>query len=193
MSDATTTVTTRGRPRERRRVAWTLVVPGVVLVAVAGAVGFLSWTVRFETDCQGLFRNPILGSPCEGAHTGPAIAVGVLGVLGLGLIVFGLARRVQGSRLVVAGLLVGAIWALAVFGTSRLVDRDDCGSVTAPQSWMGYPIPPGPWLPAGCPARLDGRRNQAGALYGSAALLLAALVVVVVRAPSEPDQAALSR
>ncbi len=58
-------------------------------------------------------------------------------------------------------------------------------AVTAPQKWTGYPVPPGPWLPSGCPDRLDGRRAQAGALYGSAALLLAALVVVVVRAPSE--------
>jgi hypothetical protein len=194
MSDATTTVTTTDGVREPRRVGWGLVVPGVVLVVMAGAVGFLSWTVRYETDCQALFRDPILGGPCVGAHTGPAIAVGVLGVLGLGLIVFGLARRVSGTRLVVAGLLVGAAWALAVHGTSRLVDRDQCGTVIAPQKWTGYPIAPGPWLPSGCPDRLDGRRTQAGALYGSAALLLATLVVVVVRAPDEPDvPARLSR
>jgi hypothetical protein len=192
MSDAT--VTTEGRARERRRVGWGLVVPGVLLLGLAAAVGFLSFAVRFETDCQGLFRNPNFGSPCVGAHTGPAIAVSVLGVLGLGLIVFGLARRVRGLRLVVAGLLVGAIWTLAVFGTSRLVDRDQCGTVTAPQSWTGYPVSPGPWLPSGCPARLDGRRNGAGSLFGVAVVLLAGLVVIVVRAPDEPDRAApLSR
>ena len=133
------------------KVDWLLGFPGVLLLGLAVAVGFLSWTVRCETDCQGLFRDPILGSPCEGAHTGPTVAIGVLGVLGLGLVVFGLAGRVGGTRLVVAGFLIGGIWTLAVAGTSLSVHRDDCGSLTTPASWTGYPVPIGPWHQQGCP------------------------------------------
>ena len=156
---------------------------GSCVLGIAAAVGFLSWTVRWETDCQGLFRDPILGSPCEGAYTGPAVAIGVIGVLGLGLVVFGLVGRVGGTRLVVAGFLIGAIWTLAVAGTSLTVHRDDCGSLTTPASWTGYPVALAPWQPQGCPARLDTRRMQVGSLFGAAVVMLGALVVIGVKAP----------
>ena len=109
-------------------------------------------------------------------------------MLGLGLVVFGLVGRVRGTRLVVAGFLIGGIWTLAVAGTSLTVHRDDCGSLTTPASWTGYPVPLGPWHPQGCPGRLDTRRLEVAGIDGAAVVLLVSLVVVVRRAPVESKE-----
>jgi hypothetical protein len=171
-----------GRAASSGGINWSLVVPGVVLLSIAAGVGYLP-TQAYDSSCGGVLNDPFYDGPCRGVHTGLTVAVAVIGVLGLGLLVFGLAGRVRGARLVVAGLLIGGIWTAAVVGTSRTVHRDDCGSLTTPASWTGYPVPPGPWLPEGCPGRLDARRVQVGAMFGAAVVMLGALVVVVARAP----------
>jgi hypothetical protein len=165
-------------------VNWFLVVPGVVLIGLAAAVGYLP-TFAYDSSCGGVFNDPSFDGPCGGVHTAPAVAVGVIGVVGVGLLVFGLAGRVRGGRLVVAGILIGGIWLAAVAGTSTTVHRGECGSLTTPASWTGYPVSPGPWLPGDCPAQLDTRRVQVGALSGAAVVMLGSLVVVVRRAPAE--------
>jgi hypothetical protein len=163
---------------------WLMVIPGVLLLGFAAALGYPPLQA-YDSSCGGVLNDPSYEGPCAGVHTGLTVAIAVIGVLGLGLVVFGLAGRVGGVRLVVAGLLIGGIWTLTVAGTSLTIHRDDCGSLTTPATWTGYPVPLGPWHPQGCPGRLDTRRFEVAGFVGAAVVLLASLVVVVRRAPAE--------
>jgi hypothetical protein len=165
------------------KVRWFLVVPGVLLLGLAGAVGFLS-TDQYDTQCGGIFLNPAPGTLCDGSHTAETVAVAVIGLLALGLIVVGLAGRVRGGRLALSALLIVGVWGGTVTGTAWLFHLDECGSPMLEARWTRYPEP-GPLGPAyaNCPSRLDTRRLQAGGLFGASLLMLGALVVLVAKAP----------
>lgn len=177
----------------RGQARWGFVAGGAVLLPLAAAFGYTG-AIRYETDCRGILHDPVTGDPCAGAHTPQIAAVAALGLLGLGLILFGLAPRLHGGRLLLAGVLVVGIWGTAVAGTSWLVHLDACGSVTLPSGWTGYPVPPANGaFPADCPGRLGTRRFQAGGLFAASALLLGALVVLVVRTSEEEGDDQSSR
>ena len=167
-------------------VRWGFVFVGA-LALVAGAVaGFVPVDKGYETVCDAVFVRPVPSDYCADVRNPLTWAVVVLGLGGLALVVFGLAGRLRGGRLAIAGALVLGIAALGVGGAARLVRYDACGSVTTPTEWPGSPTPNGSIRPAGCDGVIPTRRAQVIGLWAGAVVLGAVLVVVVRRAP-DPD------
>lgn len=167
-------------------VRWGFVSVGA-LALVAGAVaGFVPVDKGYETVCDAVFVRPVPSDYCADVRNPLTWAVVVLGLGGLALVVFGLAGRLRGGRLAVAGALALGMAALGVAGANRLFHYDDCGSVTVPMEWTNSPSPDGSVRPKGCGGVLPTRRAEVAGLWAGAAVLGAALVVVVRRAP-DPD------
>ena len=175
-----------GLPMNSGEVRWGFVSVGALALIVGAVAGFVPVDKGYETVCDAVFVRPVPSDYCSDVRSGLTWAVVVLGVGGLALVVFGLAGRLRGGRLVVAGALVLAMAALGVGGAARLLRYDECGSVTTPSEWPKSPTPNGSIRPAGCDGVIPTRRAQAVGLWAGAVALGAALVVVVRRAP-DPD------
>ena len=167
-------------------IRWGFVFAGGVALVVAAVTGFVPLTKGYETVCDAVFVKPVPTGYCADVRNPLTWAVVVLGLEGLALVVFGLAGRLRGGRLVVAGALVLGVWVAGVGGTDRLLRNDDCGSGITPREWVARPAADGSLQRRGCAGTIAARRAQAMGLWAGAVALGAALVVVVRRAP-DPD------